>query len=79
VRSSELDSAELPFPPQNFSQLFAVADKKGLRKCAHAEEQGPPTYVRPCIDSLKVHRVDYGIRSIEDPNSVEIWPKEGSH
>jgi len=37
-----------------------------LRKCAHAGEEGPPTYVRTTIDELKVHRVDHGIRSIED-------------
>jgi adenosine deaminase len=61
-----LDSAELPYPPEQFTRLFAFADKKGLRKCAHAGEEGPPAYVRTCIDQLKVHRIDHGIRSIED-------------
>jgi adenosine deaminase len=61
-----MDSAELPFPPENFSRLFVLADQKGLRKCAHAGEEGPPSYVRTCIDGLKVHRVDHGIRAIED-------------
>jgi adenosine deaminase len=61
-----MDSAELPYPPENFSRLYAEADKKGLRKCAHAGEEGPPEYVRTVIDHLKVHRVDHGIRSIDD-------------
>ena len=61
-----LDSAELPHPPENFVQLYAEADKWGLKKCAHAGEEGPPQYVRTVIDHLKVHRVDHGIRSIED-------------
>jgi adenosine deaminase len=61
-----LDSAELPHPPENFAQLYAEAEKRGLKKCAHAGEEGPPQYVRTVIDHLKVHRVDHGIRSIED-------------
>ena len=61
-----LDSAELPHPPENFAQLYLEADKRGLRKCAHAGEEGPPQYVRTVINHLKVHRVDHGIRSIED-------------
>lgn len=61
-----LDSAELPHPPENFARLYAEADKRGLRKCAHAGEEGPAEYVRTVIDHLKVHRVDHGIRSIED-------------
>ena len=61
-----MDSAEIQFPPENFSRLYALADKKGLRKCAHAGEEGPSAYVRTVIDDLKVHRVDHGIRSIDD-------------
>lgn len=61
-----MDSSELPYPPENFSRLFAAADKKGLRKCAHAGEEGPPAYIRTAIDHLNVHRVDHGIRAIDD-------------
>lgn len=61
-----MDSAELPYPPENFSRLYAQADNKGLRKCAHVGEEGPSAYVRTAIDNLKVHRVDHGIRAIDD-------------
>jgi adenosine deaminase len=63
-----MDSAELPHPPENFSRLYAQADKKGLWKCAHAGEEGPSAYIRTVIDNLKVHRVDHGIRAIDDVN-----------
>lgn len=61
-----LDSAELPHPPENFAQLYSEADKKGLRKCAHAGEEGPPDYIRTAINLLQVDRVDHGIRAISD-------------
>jgi adenosine deaminase len=70
-----LDSAELPYLPEQFSRLFEEADKKGLRKCAHAGEEGPPQYVWTAIDELKVHRVDHGIRSIEDPDLCQTLAK----
>jgi adenosine deaminase len=34
-----LDSAELPFPPENFARFCAEAEKKGLRKGAHVGEK----------------------------------------
>jgi adenosine deaminase len=61
-----LDSAEIPFPPENFARLYAQAEKKGLRRCAHAGEEAPSTYIRTAIDHLNVHRVDHGIRAIDD-------------
>jgi len=61
-----MDSAEVPYPPEMFAKLYELADKKGLRKCAHAGEEGPPAYIRTAIDELNVHRVDHGIRAIDD-------------
>ena len=61
-----LDSAELPFPPENFTRLYAEAEKRGLRKCAHAGEEGPPSYIHTVLSTLNVHRIDHSIRAIED-------------
>ena len=61
-----IDSTEVPYPPRMFAKLYELADKKGLRKCAHAGEEGPPAYIRAAIDDLNVHRVDHGIRAIDD-------------
>src|SRR3712207_7545935 len=35
----------------------------GLRRVAHAGEEGPPDYVRQALDLLGVDRIDHGNRS----------------
>ncbi len=62
-----LDSAEVGHPPSAFREVFAAADQLGLRKVAHAGEEGPPAYVWEALDVLGVERIDHGIRSVEDP------------
>jgi adenosine deaminase len=65
-----LDSAEVGNPPELFARAYALAADEGLRRVAHAGEEGPPAYVRGALDSLGVERVDHGIRSLEDPALV---------
>jgi adenosine deaminase len=62
-----LDSAEVGNPPSAFREVFAAAEELGLRKVAHAGEEGPPAYVWEALDVLGVERIDHGIRSVEDP------------
>jgi adenosine deaminase len=66
-----LDSAEVGHPPAKFERLFARAGEAGLRKIAHAGEEGPPSYIIEALDLLGVERVDHGIRCMEDPELVE--------
>ncbi|MDE3133863.1 MAG: adenosine deaminase [Acidobacteriota bacterium] len=61
-----LDSAEVGYPPSAFREVFAAAAELGLRKVAHAGEEGPPAYVWEALDVLGVERVDHGIRAVED-------------
>ncbi len=61
-----LDSAEVGHPPAAFREVFDTAASMGLRKVAHAGEEGPPEYVWQAIDVLGVERVDHGIRCVED-------------
>ena len=61
-----LDSAEVGNPPAAFRHVFDEAEQLGLRKVAHAGEEGPPAYVWEALDVLGVERVDHGIRAIED-------------
>jgi len=61
-----LDSAEVGNPPSAFREVFAAAEQLGLRKVAHAGEEGPPAYVWEALDVLGVERVDHGIRAVED-------------
>lgn len=61
-----LDSSELGHPPSKFARVFAAAGERGLKRVAHAGEEGPPAYVREALDLLHVDRIDHGNRSLED-------------
>jgi adenosine deaminase len=62
-----LDSSELGHPPTKFAKVFAAAAALGLRRVAHAGEEGPPAYVEQALDILRVERIDHGNRALEDP------------
>ncbi|TBR76287.1 MAG: adenosine deaminase [Burkholderiaceae bacterium] len=62
-----LDSSELGHPPEKFARVFARCRELGLRRVAHAGEEGPPEYVWSALDVLKVERVDHGVQSARDP------------
>jgi adenosine deaminase len=61
-----LDSSELGHPPSKFARVFAAAGDMGLRRVAHAGEEGPPDYVLEALDLLRIDRLDHGNRSLED-------------
>ena len=66
-----LDSAEVGHPPVKFREVFEAAAALGLRRVAHAGEEGPPEYITEALDILGVERVDHGLRCMEDPALVE--------
>jgi adenosine deaminase len=66
IEAVGLDSAELGNPPSAFREVFEAAERLGLRKVAHAGEEGPPAYVWEALDVLGVERIDHGIRAVED-------------
>ncbi|MFA5967943.1 MAG: adenosine deaminase [Sphingomonas sp.] len=65
-----LDSSEVGHPPEKFARVFAAAGGMGLKRVAHAGEEGPPEYVWQALDLLKVDRLDHGNRALEDPALV---------
>ncbi|MGH4028209.1 adenosine deaminase [Actinomycetota bacterium Odt1-20B] len=65
-----LDSAEVGNPASKFTEVYAAAAELGLRKVAHAGEEGDPSYVWEALDLLGVERIDHGLRSMEDPELV---------
>ncbi|MFD4789435.1 adenosine deaminase [Streptomyces sp. NPDC058459] len=71
-----LDSAEVGNPPEKFREVYDAAAVLGLRRVAHAGEEGPPEYVVQALDLLGVERVDHGLRSMEDPALVERLVRE---
>lgn len=63
-----LDSSERGNPPEKFARIYARCAELGFRLVAHAGEEGPADYVRGALDTLKVARIDHGVRSSEDPD-----------
>jgi adenosine deaminase len=66
-----LDSSEVGHPPSKFARVFQAAGERGLKRVAHAGEEGPPQYVWEALDLLHVDRIDHGNRALEDPRLVE--------
>ncbi|MEU1194814.1 adenosine deaminase [Streptomyces sp. NPDC005813] len=71
-----LDSAEVGHPPAKFREVYEAAAALGLRRVAHAGEEGPPEYITEALDVLGVERVDHGLRCMEDPQLVERLVRE---
>ena len=65
-----LDSAEVGHPPSKFVRVFERARAEGLRRVAHAGEEGPPEYIWEALDLLAVDRIDHGNRCLEDDQLV---------
>lgn len=72
-----LDSSEVGHPPSKFERVFGAAALLGLRRVAHAGEEGPPDYVHEALDLLLVDRLDHGNRALEDPLLVTRLAREG--
>ncbi|MGF9663269.1 adenosine deaminase [Arthrobacter crystallopoietes] len=66
-----LDSAEVGHPPSGFVDLYQRARAAGLRRIAHAGEEGPPEYITEALDLLGAERIDHGIRCMEDDELVQ--------
>ncbi|MER6910935.1 adenosine deaminase [Streptomyces sp. NPDC000594] len=71
-----LDSAEVGHPPSKFREVYEAAGALGLRKVAHAGEEGPASYITEALDILGVERVDHGLRCMEDEALVERLVRE---
>lgn len=73
-----LDSSENGFPPHLFSATYDQAKAVGLRRTAHAGEEGPPAYITSALDDLGVERIDHGIRLAEDPLLLKRVAEQGT-
>jgi adenosine deaminase len=65
-----LDSSERGNPPAKFSKVFARAAELGLRRVAHAGEEGPAQYIVDALDLLGAERIDHGVACMTDPALV---------
>jgi aminodeoxyfutalosine deaminase len=57
-------------PPEQFSDVFALARSLGLGSVPHAGEGAGPASVRAALDALRADRIRHGIRAVEDPALV---------
>jgi adenosine deaminase len=71
-----LDSSEVGFRPELFQEMYAEAEKRGIRRTAHAGEEGDPSYITGALDTLHTERIDHGIRLIEDQELMNRVIKE---
>ena len=66
-----LCSTEVGNPASRFADVFDRARADGLHTVAHAGEEGDASYVRDVLDTLRVERVDHGVRAAGDASLVE--------
>ncbi len=71
-----LDSSELGHPPSKFKRVFQRAGELGLKRVAHAGEEGPPDYVWEALDLLNIDRLDHGNRAMEDAGLIQRLVKD---
>ena len=76
IEAVGLDSSELGHPPEKFARVFRAAADRGLKRVAHAGEEGPPDYVYEALDILGIDRLDHGNRSLEDEALTERLVRE---
>ncbi|RDW85834.1 adenine deaminase-1 [Coleophoma crateriformis] len=61
-----LDSSEVGNPPEIFREVYMSAKDAGLRRTAHAGEEGDSTYISRALDLCHVERIDHGIHLVDD-------------
>jgi len=72
-----LNSTELNNLPVKWKAVFEEAEKAGIRRTAHAAEEGPTQYIADALDILHVQRIDHGRRLVEDPVLMRIVADQG--
>ncbi|HLM92502.1 MAG TPA: adenosine deaminase [Gaiellaceae bacterium] len=66
-----LGGEEALYPPEKFTDVFALVRDEGFGSVPHAGEVAGPESVRGALDALHADRVRHGIRAVEDPVLLE--------
>jgi aminodeoxyfutalosine deaminase len=66
-----LGGEEALYPPEKFTDVFALVREEGFGSVPHAGEVAGPESVRGALDALHADRVRHGIRAVEDPALLE--------
>ena len=70
VVSFGLHNDEAGHPPEPFAEAFDIALAGGLLSAPHAGELDGPSSVVGAVDRLGAHRIQHGVRAVEDPDLV---------
>ena len=70
-----LSGDEKAFPAPMFKDTFDLARKAGLKITVHAGEDDGPVSVWDALNTLNAHRIDHGIRSMDDESLVRYLKK----
>jgi adenosine deaminase len=62
-----MDSTERGVDPRSFADTFALAERGGLRRTAHAGEDTGPENIATAIEALGIERIDHGLAILDDP------------
>ncbi|MEE4661366.1 MAG: adenosine deaminase [Halieaceae bacterium] len=62
---------------ERFAPAYNRAAELGLGLTSHAGESSGAEGVQDALDHLKIHRLDHGVRAIEDPALVQRLAREG--
>jgi adenosine deaminase len=58
------------YSDQPFAAHFAEAERRGLRRVAHAGEHAGPESIRSALEVARAERIGHGVRAVEDPALV---------
>ncbi|KAF7631241.1 hypothetical protein AFLA_012101 [Aspergillus flavus NRRL3357] len=78
IHAVGLDSSEVGFAPELFTDVFQKAKEVGLRRTAHGGEEGDVSYIKGALDSLDAERIDHGIRLVEDQGLLKEIAAKGT-
>lgn len=71
-----LDSSEVGNPPEKFARVFSRCKELGLKRVAHAGEEGPVAYIEGALDILDVQRIDHGVRCTDSETMMARLAQE---
>ena len=62
---------------EDFDRAFSIARRAGLLSAPHGGELAGPESVRACLEYLRADRIGHGVRSTEDPATLERVAESG--
>jgi adenosine deaminase len=66
-----ISDTEIGQPTLKWEGIFTAAKDAGIRRTAHAGEEGPAEYIRGALDFLHAERIDHGKSLADDPELMK--------